>query len=145
MLPREKRSGQSVRVLALDYGRAHTGAAISDPTGTIVRPLEVIKDAGTPDGIKRTAAMVRNEGAGTVVVGIPVSLSGEMGVQARETYDFIRALETHLKIPVRVWDERFTSRIATARGRYSTASRHSLAACVILEDYLGSQAFQNQE
>lgn len=136
MLPGEKRPGTGTRVLALDYGHAHTGAAISDPTGTIVRPLPDIDNAGTPGGLKAVAAMVAKEDARLVVVGMPVSLSGELGSQARETHEFVKALAAQLSVPVKVWDERFTSRIASTRGRYSTASKHSLAACVILEEYL---------
>lgn len=134
-----------MRVLALDYGQAHTGAAICDPTGTIVRPLPDISHAGTPDGLNSISTLVFKEEARMVVVGMPVSLSGMLGTQAQETQQFIRALEAQLQIPVKVWDERFTSRIATARGRYSTASKHSLAACVILEDFLSSEEFKTQE
>lgn len=134
-----------MRVLALDYGQTHTGAAICDPTGTIVRPLPDISHAGTPDGLKNINALAVKEEARMVVVGMPKSLSGDLGAQAQETQQFIKALEAHLEIPVRIWDERFTSRIATARGRYSTASKHSLAACVILEDFLSSEEFKAQE
>lgn len=132
------------RVLALDFGRVHTGAAISDPTGTLVRPLGEIAKAGTPDGLKRVAAAVDHEGAGLVVVGMPVSLGGGLGRQARETEEFIMALQAALQVPVIRWDERFTSKIAGARCRYSGASTHSLAACVLLEDYLSSAAYRRR-
>lgn len=130
------------RILALDFGRAHTGAAISDPTGSIVRPLEDITDAVTPDGINKIVSMVDKEGVGTVVVGMPVSLTGTMGGQAHETNEFISALKARLPVPVKTWDERFTSKIARAKCRFSSASPHSLAACVILEDFLSSEEFR---
>ncbi|MHB1389796.1 MAG: Holliday junction resolvase RuvX [Thermoleophilia bacterium] len=139
MLPSE-REKRHVRVMGLDYGKAHTGVAVSDPTGTIVRPLPDIDTAGTPDGLNRVAALVSTESAGLVVVGMPISLAGSPGAQAHETMAFIDLLKSRLTVPVASWDERFTSKIASARGRFSNASSHSLAACVLLEDYLDSAA-----
>lgn len=125
-----------MRILALDYGKAHTGAAISDPTGTLVRPLDEISGAATEKGIAGIAALVQRENAGSVVVGVPVPLAGGKSKQTEEAEAFIAALNGALDISVIAWDERFTSKIAFARGRYSRASSHSLAACVLLEDYL---------
>ncbi|MBE0428331.1 MAG: Holliday junction resolvase RuvX [Thermoleophilia bacterium] len=132
------------RVLAIDYGRARTGAAVGDPTGTIVRPLEEIDEARTPEGLKKIAAMAIREEAGLVVVGMPVSLNGTRGDQAQETDEFIRELSAALPVPVIAFDERFTSKIARARGRTSGASPHSIAACVLLEDFLGSEEYRSR-
>lgn len=132
----------SARILALDYGRVHTGAAVSDPTGTIVRPLEAIREAASPEGTRKIAAMVDSENIGAVIVGLPVSLNGELGAQARETADFIRVLDESLTVTIRPWDERFTSKLAAQKGRNSTSNPHSLAACCLLEDYLGSEEFR---
>ena len=139
MLPGERKK-TNARVMALDYGKAHTGVAVSDATGTIVRPLPDIDAAGTPDGLNRVAALVTGESAGLVVVGMPISLAGAAGAQAHETREFIKLLTARLSVPVASWDERFTSKIASARGGFSNASSHSLAACVLLEDYLDSAA-----
>ena len=74
----------STRLLALDYGRVHTGVALSDATATIVRPLDAVTEAATPDGLKKIADHCRTEnGADAVVVGMPVSLSGEHGRPGR--------------------------------------------------------------
>ncbi|MHB0866152.1 MAG: Holliday junction resolvase RuvX [Thermoleophilia bacterium] len=143
MLPSE-REETNARVMALDYGKAHTGVAVSDPTCTIVRPLPDIDAAGTPDGLNCVVALVARESAGLVVVGMPISLAGTTGAQAHETQEFIDLLKARLTIPVASWDERFTSKIAGARGRFSNASTHSLAACVLLEDYLDSAACGRQ-
>ena len=132
------------RVLALDYGRVHTGAAISDPTGTIARPLDDFKNAGTPDGLKKINSLVARESVGLVVVGMPVSLSGGMGGQAHDTAEFVRALSQKLPVPVVTRDERFTSKIADHKARFSSASRHSLAASILLEEYLGSSEFRRR-
>ena len=134
----------STRILALDYGRVHTGAAICDPTGTIVRPLEAINDAASLEGNRKIARMVEEEDIGAVIVGLPVSLDGEHGAQAIETKEFITSLAGALEVPVKPWDERFTSKLAVQKGRYSTSDPHSLAACCLLEDYLDSEAYRRE-
>ena len=70
------------RIMAIDFGKAHTGIAISDPTGTVVRPLMDVKQAMTPAGMKKIAAAVLMEKVFMVVVGMPVSLDGRHGSQA---------------------------------------------------------------
>lgn len=133
------------RVIAFDYGRVHTGAAVCDPSGTIVRPLPEVRDAATEDGLAAIAELVSRENAVRVVVGMPVSLSGEHGAQAEETAGFIQALAALLAVAVVPWDERFTSKIARERGRDSGAAEHSIAACCLLEDYLSSAEYINGE
>lgn len=130
-------------MIALDYGKVHTGAAISDPSGTIVRPLPELRDAATDRGLAAVAELVSRENAVMVVVGMPVSLSGERGAQAEETAGFISELTALLPVRVVAWDERFTSKIARERGRGSAAAEHSIAACCLLEDYLSSAEYIN--
>ena len=131
-----------MRILALDYGHAHTGTAISDPTGTVARPLEDISDAMSEAGLEQIVEIARREGAAHVVVGMPVSLSGETGPQAQETIRFMETLRQLLDIPVSSWDERFTSKLAAEKGRDSSSSGHSLAACYLLENFLASQQYK---
>lgn len=128
--------------MALDYGRVRTGVAVCDPTGTIVRPLSDVGEAATPEGLQQIAAIVAHEEIASVVVGMPVSLSGKYGQQAEETVRFINGLKQILKVPVQAWDERFTSKIAKRKAKDSAASQHSLAACCLLEDYLESEAYR---
>ena len=71
-------------MLALDYGSARTGVAVSDPTGTVARPLEVVEGAGTETGIARVVELARREDVERIVVGLPVTLRGERGAQAVE-------------------------------------------------------------
>ena len=101
-----------MRVLALDYGAARTGVAISDPTGTLARPLRVVRRAATDEGLKELAALVRAEAVDRVVVGLPLTLRGERGEQADETERFAEALEAALDVPVERYDERFTTTLA---------------------------------
>jgi putative Holliday junction resolvase len=129
-----------VKVLALDYGSARTGVAVSDPSGTIARPLGVVERAATTAGIERLAELVRSEGAERVVVGLPLTLRGEHGVQARETESFVEALRAAVDVPVESYDERFTTRLARARPRDSPSARSepddARAAAHLLSTYL---------
>jgi putative Holliday junction resolvase len=127
-----------VKVLALDYGRARTGVAVSDPTGQVARPLCVVERAATPAGIARLAELVRAEEAERVVVGLPLTLRGERGEQARETQRFVDELERALEVPVESFDERFTTDLAerTAGGSPQDAQ----AAAHLLTSYLAWSA-----
>jgi putative Holliday junction resolvase len=123
-----------VRVLALDYGAARTGVAVSDATGTIAKPLEVVDRAGTPAGLERIRALVGEQDAEQVVVGLPVTLRGERGYQAQETDEFVRVLRDALDVPVETYDERFTTRIAAHSP--GDAPEDARAAAHLLESYL---------
>jgi putative holliday junction resolvase len=101
-----------VKVLALDYGAARTGVAVSDPTGTLARPLRVVRQAASEDGLYELAELVRAEEVERVVVGLPLTLRGERGDQAEETERFAEALEALLEVPVERFDERFTTTLA---------------------------------
>jgi len=81
-----------VKVLALDYGSARTGVAVSDPTGVLARPLCVVERAATEVGLERIRELIRQEAADVVVVGLPLTLRGERGEQARETERFADTL-----------------------------------------------------
>jgi len=85
-----------VRALALDYGAARTGVAVSDATGTLARPLGVVERASSEAGLLRVAELVAEHDAEVVVVGMPLTLRGEHGAQARETEVFVAALRGRL-------------------------------------------------
>src|SRR5919106_2770036 len=124
-----------MRVLSLDFGTARCGCAISDPTGTVVRPLSAIEPS--PD---RVAELVSEHGAERVVVGLPVSLSGKEGEQARANREFAAALGELLDVPVETYDERLTTRMAARSARAGArGDRDSLAAAHLLESYLASK------
>jgi putative Holliday junction resolvase len=123
-----------VKVLALDFGAARTGVAVSDPTGTLARPVGVVERAASTAGIERVAALVREEGAECVVVGLPLTLRGERGEQARETERFVEALRAVLNVPVETFDERFTTALAAGGG--GGAPEDARAAAHLLSSYL---------
>jgi putative Holliday junction resolvase len=123
-----------VKVLALDFGSARTGVAVSDPTGTIARPLCVVERAATDDGLTELERLVEDEGAEQVVVGHPLTLRGERGEQARVTERFVAALRDRLEIPVLLFDERFTTDLAEQT--QSAAAEDARAAAHLLSSYL---------
>ena len=101
--------------------------AVSDPTGTIARPLEVVEQASTDAGLARLAAIVHEQDAERIVVGLPLTLRGEHGAQAEETDRFVQALETAVDVPVERFDERFTSTLAgPGPGSDARAAAHLL-------------------
>src|SRR5690242_14071013 len=89
-----------MKVLALDYGSARTGVAVSDPTGTIARPLCVVERVLTEPGLAELRELVAKEQPELVVVGLPVTLRGELGEQAQETERFVARLRAALDTPV---------------------------------------------
>src|SRR6476661_7265400 len=122
-----------MRILAIDHGTARAGCAISDPTGTIARPLGVIE----PPDPRAVAELAAENRAELVIVGLPVSLSGAEGQQATEARAFRDALAVILDIPVKTYDERLTTRMAERTARAgASAPPDALAAAHLLESYL---------
>jgi putative holliday junction resolvase len=125
-----------VRILAVDHGAARAGCAISDPTGTIARPLDVIE----PPDPHAVAELVAEHEVELVVVGLPVSLSGAEGQQASEAGAFKDALAEILDVPVETYDERLTTRLAERSARAGAdAAPDSLAAAHLLDSYLAAR------
>ncbi|MEJ7786940.1 MAG: Holliday junction resolvase RuvX [Solirubrobacteraceae bacterium] len=124
-----------MRVLALDYGSARCGCAVSDPTQTLATPIEAVERPRSKPGMARLEQIVGEREIARVVVGLPVGLSGADTDQTREARSFADALRARLGVPVEMYDERFTTTIA-ARSGGSSASEDSRAAAVLLEDWL---------
>jgi putative holliday junction resolvase len=123
-----------VKILALDYGAARTGVAVSDPSGTLARPLGVVERAASDAGLARVAELVRQEEAELVVVGLPLTLRGEHGAQARETERFVESVRALLDVPVESFDERFTTALAGQDA--GGAAEDARAAAHLLTSYL---------
>ena len=126
-----------MRVLALDYGSARCGAAVSDPTGVLATPLEPVLAPGTRRGRARLRELVLETGAERVLVGLPLSLNGADSAQTAETRDFAESLARAVAVPVELYDERFTTRLAERTG--GRASEDSRAAAHLLEGWLAAQ------
>jgi putative pre-16S rRNA nuclease len=123
-----------LRVLALDYGSARCGVAVSDPSGTLATPLDPVLRPGTKKGLQRIAQLAREVGAERIVVGLPVSLSGGDSAQTRETRSFADRLRAVVGVPVELYDERFTTALAHQAG--GSAALDSRAAAVLLDEWL---------
>jgi putative Holliday junction resolvase len=123
-----------LRVLALDYGSARCGVAVSDPTGTLATPLDPVPRPGTKAGLRQIAALAHELGVERVLVGLPVSLGGGDSAQTRETRQFADRLSAVLAVPVELYDERFTTSLAERAG--GEAALDSRAAAVLLDEWL---------
>lgn len=125
-----------MRVLALDHGTARIGCAISDPSGTLARPLPVIE----PPEARSVAELAAEHGVERVVVGLPLLMSGAEGSQAALARTFSAELAAIVDVPVETYDERLTTRMAeTSKRAGAAAAADSLAAAHLLEDYLASR------
>ena len=124
-----------MKVLALDYGTARTGVAVSDPTGTLARPLCVVERAATDAGLARLAELIAAEQVERVVVGMPITLRGERGEQATATEQFVDRLREATDVAVETFDERFTTALA-ARAPARDAPEDARAAAHLLETWL---------
>ena len=138
-----------MRILGLDPGEKRIGIAISDPTGTLARPLQALERASRAEDFAAIAALVAEHDVALVVVGQPLSLDGTEGPQARQVARYADALAAHLPVPVVSWDERYTTAVANelliqsrrkkARHRARASGQiDAIAAAVILQSYLDS-------
>jgi putative Holliday junction resolvase len=142
------------RILGIDAGDRRIGVAISDPARSFALPLRsILADGREMDALRTLAAA---EEVGELVVGLPLSLSGEDSAQTQRVRDFANRLEAYLLLPVQLWDERLSTseaqrlsddpgRSRTRRGRARQAppiDTDALAASIILQAYLDRLRFQ---
>ena len=127
-----------MRILALDAGEARCGCAVCDPTETVVTPLEAVSQPDTRRGLDTLARLVREREIEQVVVGLPLTMRGEEGDQARWTRRFAERLAERVDVPVAMHDERLTTRQAERSGG-SVAEADSRAAAHLLEAFLMSR------
>lgn len=133
-----------MRVLALDLGTKRIGVAVSDPTGTLASPLEVLARSGDrARDHQRIGELVADTGAERVVVGLPLSLDGSIGPAAAAVLEELEELAAALRVPVETYDERLTTvtahRVLSERGLRADARRQVVdkaAATVLLQAWL---------
>lgn len=132
-----------MRVLALDYGSARCGCALSDSTGTIVTPLPALRAPATRRGLQSLRRLVREREVQRVLVGMPLSLRGEDTAQTREARAFAERLAAVLDpdgVAVEMHDERFTTRQAQRLDTAGRSSEDSRAAALLLEGWLHARS-----
>jgi putative holliday junction resolvase len=121
------------RVVALDHGEARCGCAVSDPTGTLATPLSTVASPDSRRGLAALARMIEEQQAERVIVGLPLTLRGEEGRQAGLARAFAERLERRVSVPVELYDERLTTRMAERSGDGDSDAR---AAAHLLEGWL---------
>lgn len=131
-----------MRVLALDYGSARCGCALSDPTGTLVTPIDIVERPATKRGLQRLRQLVAEREVQAVVVGLPLALDGHDTEQTRETRAFAKRLAGVLgdTVPIEMHDERFTTRMAQHTPGKPSTSEDSRAAAHLLESWLAARS-----
>jgi putative holliday junction resolvase len=140
-----------MRFLGVDFGGSRTGLALSDPLGITCSPLGTIREKDEARLVEKILQAVTEESVGMIVVGLPRPLSGGSNAQSEAAVAFKERLESQAPIPVKMWDERFTSRLAD-RGRERKgggASRKSeqdaVAACYMLQNFLDSRTYLTED
>ncbi len=136
------------RVLALDVGNKRIGVAYSDPLGISANPLPYIKN--NEKVFEKIKDLINEYNIGKVVIGLPLTLKGEEGEQAKITREFAEKLKEHIPdIDIEFVDERFTTSLAEQHLRETTKKSKrkkkldSVAAVYILKTYLDQQQFKN--
>ena len=129
-----------MRTLALDFGSARCGCAVSDPTGTLATPIEPVLRPATRKGIARIAELVREREAQLVVVGLPLTLAGGDSAQTVEARAFAARLAERVSVPVELYDERFTTLMAQRDPGQPGSSEDSRAAAHLLEGWLAARS-----
>ena len=124
-------------MLALDYGSARCGCAVSDPTGVLATPIDPVLSPRSRRGLARLRTLVCELDVDRVVVGLPLSLAGSDTTQTAEAREFAALLERTLPVAVELYDERFTTRLAERSG--GRASEDSRAAAHLLESWLAAR------
>ncbi|MDR7435044.1 MAG: Holliday junction resolvase RuvX [Armatimonadota bacterium] len=134
-----------MRILGLDVGTRRIGVALSDPLGISAQPLKVIEREGWDADLAEIRALVREWEVSCVVVGMPRSLNGSLGPQARMVEEFVAKLRDAIGVPVDTWDERLTT-VAAERAMLEANVRRdrrrqrvdAVAAALLLQAYLDS-------
>ena len=132
-----------MRLLALDVGDVRIGVAVSDETRTLASGLTTLRSKGPRQDVRQVAALVREQQAAEVVVGLPLRLDGSAGSQAEKVMAFVERLRRAVPVPVTTRDERLSSVAASEKlveaGVRGSARKQKLdqaAACLILQELL---------
>lgn len=136
----------TLRVLGLDMGERRIGVALSDPLGLTAGRLTVIERHGLEADVAVVRQLVERHEVQTIVVGLPLTLRGERGIQAKRVEAFAQQLARRLGLPVAFVDERLTTvqgervlREVKASRRQRKQTIDQLAAQIILQQYLDTQ------
>jgi putative holliday junction resolvase len=137
---------EKMRALGIDYGSKRIGIALSDPGSTMAQPLDVIDNIDDETAINAIIRVINEYSVARIVVGLPKSLSGEIGDQAKTVLAFTDKLRENTDLEIVMWDERLSTAIAHQTMRQAGAKKHrkksvvdKIAAAIILQGYLDSK------
>ena len=132
-----------MRVLGLDVGERRIGVALSDPEGIIAIALTVIERKSEETDLKQLIDLTHEHGVERIVIGLPRSLDGSLGKQAKVVEAFVKSLAGCTELPVVTWDERLSTVAAErflsdagVKREKRKARRDALAAAIMLQGYL---------
>lgn len=136
-----------MKVLAVDPGEKRIGLAVSDPTGTLARPLAVIRHESRKKDVERILLIAQEHGVGMIVVGWALDAEGEVGYRARKAQRLADAIRQCSGVHVEMWDESGTTQAAIQSRIDLGVSRKKrkghlddLAASILLQDFLNNNA-----
>jgi putative holliday junction resolvase len=137
------------RVMGLDVGSRRIGVALSDPTQLLASPFGTVQATPPERAINEIVRLVEQYHVERLVVGLPLTLSGEIGPQAKQVQAFIDTLQARLTIPIEVYDERLTTaeaeRLLIEAGLKAAKRKEQIdqvAAMLILQDFLNSRRYE---
>ncbi len=140
-----------MRILAVDYGDARTGIAISDNSEMLASPVCTITEYHADRLADKVAALAKEHQAGEIIVGLPINMNGTKGARAEKCEAFGEMLRGLVDVEVRMWDERSTTVTAhqylnetNVRGKKRKAVVDTVAATIILESYLAYRSKANK-
>lgn len=134
------------KILALDYGGKYIGLAIADTVHRIAFPKGKIRNTSLEETLQALELVILREQVDLLVLGLPKGMRGTMTRQEETIHLFLRELQNKFNVPVKLWDERLTTKIALSKlqhaGKNTRGQRQlkdELAAQLILESYLEGQ------
>ncbi len=144
----ERRPGK-LRILGLDVGEKRIGVALSDPLGIVSKPLTIIECREEEKVFSKLCSLFKENEIKEIVVGFPLNFNGTIGRQGEKVLEFIEKLKQKVALPIKKWDERFSTKIATDLLIQADLSRRKrkklvdkISAVIILQSYLDSQNTQ---
>ncbi len=135
-----------MRILAVDLGLARTGLAVSDELELLASPLKTLAESDFLVLLEKIVTIATEERVAEFVVGLPRNMDGSLGESAKRAQQFAEDLRKKTGLPVKLWDERLTTKSAigflnetNVRGKKRKNVVDTVAAVIILEDYLRSR------
>jgi len=132
------------RLMAIDPGEARIGVAMTDPTGSIAKPLQILAHSSRAADAAAICELADRHQVALILVGMPLDSEGQVGPQARRSLRLVEALRSVSSVPIETWDESGTTRLALQSGkrREPTDAR---AAAYLLQDFVDSKTGWDRE